>query len=63
MHDTSTLETLEGFSNVLARVPYTKSELWQSSTPWLTLVILGIAHCSQQGAFFTVGQLLSMPLG
>ena len=56
MHDTSALETLEGFSNVLARIPYTKSELRQSSTPWLTLAILGIAHCSEQGALFTVSQ-------
>ena len=63
MHDTSALETLEGFSNVLARVQYTNSELWQYSTPWLrlTIVILGIAHCSQQGALFTVSQLLSIP--
>ena len=61
MHHTNDLETLEGFSNVLTRVPYTKSELWQSSTPWLTLVILGIPHCSQQGALFTVSQLLSIP--
>ena len=61
MHDASALETLEGFSNVLANVPYTKSELWQSSTPWLMLVILGIAHCSQQGGLFTVSQLLSIP--
>ena len=60
MHDTTALETLEGFSNVFARVPYTKSELRQSSTPWLMLVILGIAHCSQQGALFTVSQLLSV---
>ena len=60
MHDTSALETLEGFSNVLPRVPYTKSALGQSSTPWLTLVILGIAHCSQQGALFTVSELLSI---
>ena len=56
MHDTSALETLEGFSNVSARVSYTKSELGQCSTPLLTLVILGIAHCSQQGALFTVSQ-------
>ena len=61
MHDTSALETLEGFSNVFARVPYTKSEVGQSSTLWITLVILGIAHCSQQGAVFTVSQLLSIP--
>ena len=61
MHDTSALQTLEGFSNVIARVPYTKSELGQSSTPWLTLLILGIAHCSEQGALFTVSQLLSIP--
>ena len=61
MHDTSALETLKGFSNVLARVPYTKSEFGQSSTPCLTLVILGIAQCSQQGALFTVSQLLSIP--
>ena len=61
MHDTSAVETLEGFSNVLARVPFTKSEFGQSSTPWLTLVILGIAHCSQQGALFTVRQLLNIP--
>ena len=61
MHDTSALETLEGFSNVLARVPYTKSELGRSSTPWLTLIILGIAHCSQQSALFTVSQLLRIP--
>ena len=61
MHHTNDLETLEGFSNVLARVPYTKSELGQSSTPRLTLVILGIPHCSQQGALFTVSQLLSIP--
>ena len=60
MHDTSALETLEGFSNVLVRIPYTKSELVQSSTTWLMLVILGIAHCSQQGALFTVSQLLSI---
>ena len=61
MHDTSALETLEGLSNVLAHVSYTKSELGQFSTPWLTLVILGISHCSQQGALFTVSQLLSIP--
>ena len=61
MHDTSALETLDGFSNVLARVPYTKSELGQSSTPWLTLVILGIAHCNQKGTLFNVSQLLSIP--
>ena len=61
MHATSAIETLESFSDVLARVPYTNSELGQSSTPWLTLVILGIAHCSQKGAFFTVSQLLSIP--
>ena len=61
MHDTSALQTLQGFSNVIARVPYTKSELGQSSTPWLTLLILGIAHCSEQGALFTVSQLLSIP--
>ena len=61
MHDSSALETLEGFLNVLARVQYTKSELGQSSTPWLTLVILGIAHCSQQGALLAVSQLLSIP--
>ena len=61
MHDTSALETLEGFSNVLARVPYTKSELGQSSTPWLTLVILGIAHCIKKGTLFNVSQLLSIP--
>ena len=42
MHDTSALETLEIFSNVLARVPYNNSMLGQSSTPWLTLVILVI---------------------
>ena len=47
MHYTTALETLEGFSNVLARVQYTKSNLRESSTPWLMLVILGIAHCSQ----------------
>ena len=60
MHDTSTLETLEGFLNVLACVPYTKSELGEFSTPWLTLVILGIAHCSQRGALFTLSQFLSI---
>ena len=49
MHDKSALETLEGLSNVFARVPCTKSELGQSSIPWLMLVMLGIAHCSQQG--------------
>ena len=61
MHDTSALETLEGFSNVLARVQYTKSELEQSSTLWLTLVNLGIPHGGQQCALLTLSQLLSMP--
>ena len=46
MHDTSALETLEGLSKILARVPCTKSEFGQTSIPWLTLVILLIAHCS-----------------
>ena len=61
MHDTSAVETLEGFSNVLARVPFTKSEFGQSSTPWLRLVVLRIARGSQQGALFTLSQLLSIP--
>ena len=60
MHEISALEIHENFSNVLSRVPYNKSEHGQSSTPWLTLVILGIAHCSQQGALFTVSRLLSI---
>ena len=42
-------------------VPNTESELWQSSSAWLTLVVLVIAHGSQQGALFTLSQLLSIP--
>ena len=36
-------------------------ELRRSSTPWLRLIVLGIAHGSQQGALFTLRQLLCMP--
>ena len=57
----SNLLTLEGFSNVFGGVPNNKSELGRSSTPWLKLVVLRITHGSQQGALFTLSQLLSMP--
>ena len=42
-------------------VPPTESELWQSSSHWLRLVVFRIAHGSQQCALFTLSQLLRVP--
>ena len=60
MDYTSTLETLEDFWMTLSWCS-TKFELGRSSTPWLRLVVLGIADGSEQCALFTLSQLLSMP--
>ena len=42
-------------------VSHAESELRRSSTPWLRLVVLDIAHGSQQCALFTLSQVLRVP--
>ena len=60
MNYTSTVQTFEGFWISLSCVSNTKSELKRSSTPWLRLVVLGIAHGGQEGALFALSQLFSI---
>ena len=57
----SNLETLEGFSNALARCSKHRIGAWGILYPLVKLLVLGIARGSQQGALFTLSQLLSMP--
>ena len=61
MDYTSTLETLESFSNPLSMSSAHRVRAWMILHPLVKVSIPGIAHCSQQGALFTLGQLLSMP--
>ena len=61
MHYTSTLETLESLLISNTCVAHTTSELWQSSTPMLRLIVLGFAHSSEQDALFSLSQLLKLP--
>ena len=60
MDYTSTLEILESFWLALSKCSEQQSEHRRSSTASLRLVVLGIAYGSQQGALFTLSQLLSI---
>ena len=61
MHYTSALETLESFWLALSRCSEHRVGAWAIFSPLLRLVVLGITHGSQEGALFTLSQLLSMP--
>ena len=61
MHYSSSLETLESFWNPLCMGYANRVGALVILYPLLRLVVLGIAHDSQQCALFSLNQLLSMP--
>ena len=61
MNCTCTVETLESFWNPLSMCFEHRLGTLAILYPLLRLVVLGIAHGSQECASFTLSQLLSMP--
>ena len=63
MDYTSTLETLESFWMALSRCSEHRVGAWAILYPLVNVSCPGIDHGSQQGALFTLNQILSMPYG
>ena len=61
MDYTSALETLDDFLMILSWYSEHQVGVWAILSLWLSLVVPGITHGSQQSALFTLSQLLSMP--
>ena len=61
MEYTSTLETIEDFWMSLSRCSEHQVGAWAILYTLVRLVVLGIAHCGQEGALFALSQLLILP--